>query len=141
LPINEIGTTGSGTARGIAFWRIGSSQWRRSGKEKAMEGNVQKMRKALIIVYDWILKAGNVYGYHDTEQKRRQLYDMMTKALSEPPRNCDRFSTWEEANKAFEKENAHRIGFMNLYTDVLKWLFAPSTEKEGETKGKSYGNG
>lgn len=52
-------------------------------------GNVAKLREALIIVYDWILKAGHVYGYSDTEQKRRQLYDMMTKALSAPPRNCD----------------------------------------------------
>lgn len=52
-------------------------------------GNAAAIRHALIIMYDWILKAGNVYGYPDTEQKRRQLYDMMTKALAAPPRNCD----------------------------------------------------
>ena len=65
-----------------------------------MEGNIQKVRKALIIVYDWILKAGYVNGYPDTEQKRRQLYDMMTKALSEPERNCD-VGTPEEQAKRF----------------------------------------
>ena len=52
-------------------------------------GNVAKLRKALFAVYDWILKAGLVHGYVDTPQKRRQLYDMMTKALTAKPRNCD----------------------------------------------------
>lgn len=54
-----------------------------------MKGNQQKTRKALAVIYDWILKAGYVYGYPDTRQKRRQLYDMMIKALSAKPRNCD----------------------------------------------------
>lgn len=58
-------------------------------EECAVGWNVAKMRKAMLVVYDWILKAGLVHGYVDTPQKRRQLYDMMTKALSAKPRNCD----------------------------------------------------
>lgn len=64
-------------------------------------GNNAAMRKALIVVYDWILKAGYVHGYPDTEQKRRQLYDMMTKALSKPARNCD-MGTAEEQEERFK---------------------------------------
>lgn len=51
-------------------------------KGEAQHGNAAKLRKALGIVCDWILKAGHVQGYPDTEQKRRQLYDMMTFALA-----------------------------------------------------------
>lgn len=100
-------------------------------------GNAAAMRHALGIVYDWILKAGNVHGYPDTEQKRRQLYDMMTKALSAPPRNCDRFASAEEAVAAFADhlrawENAH--GIHSEYPDhpvqvpagAFAWLFAPA---------------
>ena len=104
-------------------------------------GNAAAMRHALGIVYDWILKAGNVHGYPDTEQKRRQLYDMMTKALSAPPRNCDRFASAEKAVAAFADhlrawENAH--GICSEYPDhavqvpagAFAWLFAPAEEGE-----------
>ena len=103
-------------------------------RQHAAPGNAAAMRHALGIVYDWILKAGNVHGYPDTEQKRRQLYDMMTKALSAPPRNCDRFASAEKAVAAFADhlrawENAH--GIHSEYPDhpvqvpagAFAWLF------------------
>lgn len=56
-----------------------------------MQGNQQKTRKVLAVICDWILKAGYVYGYPDTRQERRKLFDMMTNALSAKQRNCDVF--------------------------------------------------
>jgi len=102
-------------------------------------GNVQKMREALEYVLlcdatdetameDGLTDADRIAEYADHIEECQKKAKA---ALAAPPRNCDRFNTWEEANKAFAKENAHRIGFMNLYTDVLKWLYASATEKEG----------
>lgn len=113
-----------------------------------MKGNLQKMRRALTIVYDWILKAGNVYGYPDTEQKRRQLYDMMTKALASPPRNCDVGTAEEQEDRFFNFCKAHECT-MNCPIKK-KWNFKcghkPScgviwsqmpyeSEQKGETDG------
>lgn len=50
-------------------------------------------------------------------------------ALSKPSRNCDKFATWKEASSAFEDAHRERVGFLNLYVDVQKWLF--STEDKG----------
>ena len=106
-------------------------------KAKTEVGNVAKLREAAVKIIDYLepirkwtmptqengTELTTLFAAVDT------VYQIARAALAAPPRNCNRFSTWEEANKAFEKENAHRIGFMNLYTDVLKWLFA--TAKEG----------
>lgn len=97
---------------------------------KKSSGDAAKLRKALETLLNL------AYEVQDANSEcgprvcitAQFIIDEAKSALTAPPRNCDRFSTWEEANKAFEKENAHRIGFMNLYTDVLKWLFAPATE-------------
>lgn len=62
-------------------------------------GNAMDMRMALEIMYDWILKAGVVAGHPDTEQKRRQLYDMMGRALAAPPRNCDVGTSLEQVER------------------------------------------
>lgn len=96
-------------------------------------GNAAKMRKALIIVYDWILKAGNVYGYPDNEQKRRQLFDMMTKALSALPRNCDRFASAEEAWDAYDEwVESYRAKGETEPLNEFGWLFAKA---KGENDG------
>jgi hypothetical protein len=88
-----------------------------------MQGNQQKTRKVLAVICDWILKAGYVYGYPDTRQERRKLFDMMTKALSAKPRNCDVFSKDEVfkelKDRSFSKE------------DTIEWLYA---EAKGESK-------
>ena len=52
--------------------------------------------------------------------------EVIDRALADPPRNCDKFATWKEASRAFEDAHRKRVGFLNLYVDVLKWLFAPA---------------
>ena len=55
-------------------------------------------------------------------------------ALSKPPRNCDRFNTPEEAIRMFESDmrESGKVGFINPFTEVVKWLFAPVEEHKGE---------
>lgn len=96
-----------------------------------MIGNAAAIRHALIVMYDWILKAGNVYGYPDTEQKRRQLYDMMTKALSAPPRNCD-VGTLQEQEARYHATG--RLYHTSTLQNVLSWAQMPYKEKEGASK-------
>ena len=59
------------------------------------------------------------------------------KALSEPVRNCDRFNTPEEAIRMFESDmrESGKVGFINPFTEVVKWLFAPAAERKGEADG------
>jgi hypothetical protein len=47
-------------------------------------------------------------------------------ALAAPSRNCDRFNRWETARDVFEAENWQRLGHINPYLDVIKWLFDPA---------------
>lgn len=67
-------------------------------------------------------------------------------ALAEPPRNCDRFATLDEARKAHEAicekyvkcHNGCPLNNEEHYSafDCFEaWLFAPATEKEGGNDG------
>jgi hypothetical protein len=58
-------------------------------------------------------------------------------ALSEPVRNYDRFNTPEEAIRMFESDmrESGKVGFINPFTEVVKWLFAPAAERKGEEDG------
>lgn len=89
-------------------------------------GNTAKMREALeqakrvlhcaIVVSD-ILKG----------EDARKAFNAITAALSAPPRNCDRYTDYGKALRAFENdENAK-----SSYWGMDGWLFA---EAKGETK-------
>ena len=110
-------------------------------------GNTAKLRKALGIVYDWILKAGNVYGYPDTEQKRRQLYDMMTSALAAPARNCDVIPSKDLVDEfckslgydVMDERNGYADGqnrFMQEHWfEFSKWITMPYEQTKGDING------
>lgn len=61
------------------------------------------------------------------------IIDTAKSALAEPPRNCDRFQTKEDAAMAFNKERSVFIPQSILWQlgEWLDWLFAPATEKKG----------
>lgn len=120
----------------VAIYNIAKAALADATTEKSSAvGNAAAMRHALAIMYDWILKAGNVYGYPDTEQKRRQLYGMMTKDLSAPARNCDRFATVKDAAIAFARERQDAPHPCPDFT-FSAWLFAPAAERKGDNDGK-----
>lgn len=53
-------------------------------------------------------------------------------ALAAPPRNCDRFTSAEEAFHAWNNTVDTPGG--GAYVGLMDWLFAPATEKEGGDK-------
>lgn len=77
-----------------------------SGKEIAMEGNVQKMLDALRSIQS-VAKAMNGYVAHsefddkNIKQYASLIKDYVRYALSEPPRNCD-VGTAEEQSRRFD---------------------------------------
>lgn len=52
-------------------------------------------------------------------------------ALAAPARNCDKYTTGEEALRAFQAEWKERHGQMDL---ILDWLFAPAKEPPSAEK-------
>jgi len=59
-------------------------------------------------------------------------------ALSAPERNCDKYKTPEESIRMFESyiRESGKLGFINPFTEVVKWLFAPAAERKGEGDGR-----
>ena len=118
---------------------VGSSRQQRSGKEKLMENNVQKMRDALV----WLRKT----GYRSPEggwmcitlkmtQKDGKPYpievppyaeDVINAALSAPPRNCD-VGTAEEQDARFVKWRYSNPLRAELGLDALAWAQMPYEE-------------
>ena len=87
-------------------------------------GNTAKMREALEAIKDtldkWRLNGVEYWQYSE-------LFDIANTALSAPPRNCDRYTDYGKALRAFENdENAK-----SSYWGMDGWLFA---EAKGETK-------
>lgn len=101
---------------------------------KDISGNQAEIRKALEEIAD---RLSYLFGHTDgtfNPPALKEVYEIAVHALAKPMRNCDRFRKWEDASKGFEEANKERIGFINMYTDVLKWLFA--TTEEGGADGK-----
>lgn len=63
-----------------------------------------------------------------------QLFDIADHALAEPPRNCERFKTKEEAATAFANEKKQWIPQQVLWelAPWLDWLFVTMEKKGGE---------
>jgi len=94
--------------------------------------NAAAMREALSWILDKIaeLRERNPNVVPCVRDAIDWIENWASYALSKPSRNCDKFATWKEASSAFEDAHRERVGFLNLYVDVLKWLFA-TEDKEG----------
>ena len=76
------------------------------------------------------------------EQSIKDMRNIIRQALSEPPRNCDRFATLEDARKehrkiceeygACNKACVYKSGHSGTYQCFEAWLFTPATEQKGE---------
>jgi len=57
-------------------------------------------------------------------------------ALAAPPRNCDKYPTFNDAIRALADKRGWHDGKWNSerYCILAQWLFAPATEKEGGAK-------
>ena len=90
-------------------------------REREACGNAAAMREALMSLYDQIC-------YGETERNVAANRQMIMAALSDPPRNCDRFNTEKEARKAF-----YQIYFGPTESEYVNaafatWLLAPAKE-------------
>ena len=89
-------------------------------------GNTAKMREALEQAKRVLHCAAIVSDILKGEDARK-AFNAITAALSAPPRNCDRYTDYGKALRAFENdENAK-----SSYWGMDGWLFA---EAKGETK-------
>ena len=106
-----------------------------------METN-NKLREAVVLALSLLdLKEG--VPYKTISQKD---IDFIKAALAEPPRNCDKYATADEALKA-QEQMFNDSNFANGECKLgcpecdnprvgckIAWLFAPATEKEGGAK-------
>ncbi len=67
-------------------------------KEQQKIGNAAAMREAVL----WVIDRMNA-ALIDGKMECEETIDKCKSALSEPPRNCDRFRTADEADKAFNE--------------------------------------
>ena len=122
-------------------------------------GNAAAMREALMLaieVDDWCcamtddpLECCEYSCTYQVEPHGKAGADCPWKkiraALAKPPRNCDRFMNADEALEALEKHwnssgnGCIRCPVAGSSTEEVEcktaWLFAPSTERKGETDG------
>ena len=94
-----------------------------------MEGNRQKMREALKSV---LLDIGN-YVTDGLEQIvvpiKGETVRKIKSAISEPIRNCDRFSTFDEAWDCWFNLPLEEIGGDYGIHHFVEWLFSPVTKE------------
>lgn len=103
--------------------------------------NVQKMRDAL----EKIVIAAKVYTEAPDDQYPAVVSGLAATvckkardALVAPARNCDVYKTPEDCMREFESyvREHGKLGFINPYTEVVKWLLAPAAELKGEGDGR-----
>ena len=112
---------------------------------KRESGNAAKLREALIRVLRWLkrmnaeplntLAVSELTPSYAVNRAAKSMIEdndyhisQLTAALAAPPRNCERFQTWDEAKDAYWREQGDPCDWRKLGA----WLFAPY---EGETKG------
>jgi len=96
-----------------------------------MVGNQMKMREVLEKIVELTTPCEGV-----TSIELQVNAEALT-ALSEPPRNCDRFKTAEEAWNAYDEwVESFRVNRRMPPYNVFGWLFAPAEELKGDGDGK-----
>ena len=113
---------------------------------KRERGDCAKLREALKHIKDRLPHMLQYMRVHWEDASAGGYFDelmlVIDAALDDPPRNCDRFATLDEAREAHEaiceKYGVCRIGcplnneeHYSAFDCFEAWLFAPATEKEG----------
>ena len=105
-----------------------------TAEKSSAVGNCAKLREALkdivrIVEQIRLLYSDFPYEIHDIARKARA-------ALAAPPRNCDKYPTFNDAIRALaDKRGWHDAKWdSERYCILASWLLAPATEKEGGAK-------
>lgn len=117
----------------------------KNGEHETAVGNAAAMREALVSVRNWCI---NKLGGASIQVRVEGLLSIVEDALSEPARNCDRFSDELDAQLAFlnevwlisvDRETMLARDKYENWSDEMrtmygKWLFAPAAERKGAVK-------
>lgn len=108
---------------------------------KREHGDCAKLREALApfpSLCDWLVVNASKIGISDMVAKLRERGDKARAALAAPPRNCDKYPTFNDAIRALaDKRGWHDEKWdSERYCILASWLFAPATEKEGSNGGR-----
>ena len=105
-------------------------------RELAAGGDAAKLREALLRC-DAIAQLPEVRN----EQSIKDMRNIIKRALSAPPRNCERFATADDAKREFNylwnfvwQRGGGCLNERNYEEEFERWLFAHATEKEGGAK-------
>ena len=105
-------------------------------RELAAGGDAAKLREALLRC-DAIAQLPEVRN----EQSIKDMRNIIKRALSAPPRNCERFATADDAKREFNylwnfvwQRGGGCLAERNYEEEFERWLFAHATEKEGGAK-------
>ncbi len=96
-----------------------------------------KLRESMVQVKEI---ARTIYSTSETgsphEDLAEKIVELAHAALAEPPKNCDRFASAEEAWDAYDEwvESYRAQGKTEPFNE-FGWLFAKATEKEGGANG------
>ena len=96
-------------------------------------GNAAAMREALEKVYTCVDDCDN----YDPESKIDEVISIADAALAAPARNCDRFTSIEEARTAYCSECGRMI---SIWDGNESWLFEDWIFATAERKGEGDGN-
>ena len=101
---------------------------------KREAGDAAKLREALDELVANIEMRSSTFGLNVIVDTKTYL-DAKA-ALAAPPRNCDRYTTFNDAIRALADKLGWHDGKWNSerYCILAQWLFAPATEKEGVAK-------
>lgn len=98
-------------------------------KDSLAVGDMAAMREALETISDKYRRWLCAKDLRNADDVLSECGKLSEDALSKPPRNCDRFYSFEEAQKRFLRET----GSLIVAEEILDWLFA-------EAKGENDGN-
>ena len=100
----------------------GAAKWREA---------LEKADKALALISKsaWFMDA----NFHETTEVM-EAGMAIEAALAVPPRNCDKYPTFNDAIRALaDKRGWHDAKWdSERYCVLAQWLYAPATEKEGD---------
>ncbi len=107
--------------------------------EKAQGGNAAKLREALLFVKQYFDKIDpfNIETYTFTQIEVEHIRDAISAALAAPPRNCDRFDTYQKAVDYYRTHGGPteggRVRVDGKYFDSWEcWLFATAAQEGGD---------
>lgn len=132
----------------IEAWKVAGAENATTTKKSLAVGNAAKLREALSALIpvaehglsarthslNCTVGATNVEAARALVEQAKEAITNAHAALAEPPRNCERFKTKEEAATAFANEKKQWIPQQVLWelAPWLDWLFVTMEKKGGE---------